>query len=484
MGRKQVGLLFFILITLVLASAVGTLGKTSVARAARAATSVSGLHVSGNQILNDANQPVRPLGVDRAGTEYMCDNSGDTTVLDGPSDANSVSAMASWNINTVRVPLNEDCWLGINGYPAAQYNAAQYQQAIVNYVNLLNSFHLMVIIDLHWSAPGNQQSNAQLPMPDADHASTFWTSVANTFKGNSSVIFDLYNEPFTSSWSCWLNGSSAPSASPCNDVGFAVVGMQTLVNTVRATGATNVIMLGGLAYSNDLSGWLANKPNDPLNNLAASFHLYNFNACSNSGCWDSQVAPVEAQVPVVTGELGENDCQHGFIDTAMSWLDQHNIGYLGWAWNTYNCSSFPSLITSYDGTPTQFGLGLKNHLAALAGGGGPPPPPPPGGACQVSYVVQNQWPGGFTGNITITNTSTTAVNGWTLQFSFPGNQQVTQGWNGQFLQQGSQVTVQNASYNGMIAPGATASPGFNASWNGSNPNPTTFTLNGTACSTS
>jgi len=62
---------------------------------------------------------------------------------------------------------------------------------------------------------------------------------------------------------------------------------------------------------------------------------------------------------VITGELGENDCTHGFIDTAMNWMDQHGVNYLGWAWITANCGNFPSLITSYDGTPTQFGIGYE-----------------------------------------------------------------------------------------------------------------------------
>ncbi|WP_322480899.1 glycoside hydrolase family 5 protein, partial [Thermogemmatispora sp.] len=296
------------------------------AQRAQAAVSYSGLHVVGNQLLNGAGQPVRPLGVDRSGSEYMCDAAGDTTVFDGPSDAASVAAMMSWHINAVRLPLNEDCWLGINGYPAAQYTAAQYRQAIIDYVNLLTSNNLITILDLHWSAPGTQQANKQLAMPDLDHAPAFWTSVATTFKNNSSVIFDLYNEPFTTSWDCWLNGSTAANTSPCTDVPFAVAGMQTLVNAVRATGATNVIMLGGLAYANDLSGWLSHKPQDPLNNLAASFHLYNFNTCNYVNCWGLTGAPVAAQVPVIAGEIGENDCAHGFIDMAMAWMDQNNIG--------------------------------------------------------------------------------------------------------------------------------------------------------------
>jgi hypothetical protein len=101
-----------------------------------------------------------------------------------------------------------------------------------------------------------------------------------------------------------------------------------------------------------------------------------------------------------------------------------------------------------------------------------------GGSASVSYVVTNQWSGGFGTSITITNTGSTAINGWTLIFSFSAGQQVTQGWNGTFSQSGSQVTITNLSYNGSIAPGASVSLGFNGSWTTSNPNPTSFTLNG------
>lgn len=101
-----------------------------------------------------------------------------------------------------------------------------------------------------------------------------------------------------------------------------------------------------------------------------------------------------------------------------------------------------------------------------------------GASANVHYVVTSQWSGGFGASITITNTGTTAINGWTLVFNFPGSQQITQGWNGTFSQSGSKVTITNAAFNGSIAPGSSVNPGFNASWSGSNPNPSTFTLNG------
>lgn len=448
---------------------------------ARAAVSVAGLHVSGNQLLNGSGQVIRPVGVDRAGSEYECDASGNVNVFDGPTDTTAINAMLSWDITAIRLPLNEDCWLGINGYPAGAYTASWYQQTIVNFVNTLTSYNVIVILDLHWNNSGTNQSNSQEPMPDLDHAPAFWTSVANTFKGNSSVIFDLYNEPYTKSWSCWLNGSTAAGANPCTDVNFAVAGMQTLVNTVRATGATNPIMLGGLAYANDMSQWLQNEPTDPDYNLIASTHIYNFNACNTVSCWVSGIGTIAAQVPVIAGEIGENDCADGFITTLMNWLDQQGIGYLAWAWDTYGCNSFPALISSYNGTPTAYGAGFQSHLAALDVGGGAITPTPSAPGVTITYQG-SQWADGFTANVTITNAGTVSYDGWTLQFTFPGDQQITTMWNGSYTQTGETVTITNVSYNGTIAGGQAISFGFQGTWTANDTSPTTFLFNGASVS--
>ena len=116
----------------------------------------------------------------------------------------------------------------------------------------------------------------------------------------------------------------------------------------------------------------------------------------------------------------------------------------------------------------------------------PSPTPTSGGSCKIGYTITNQWPGGFGANITITNTGTTAINGWSLRFSFANGQTITQLWNGNYTQSGGNVTITNLSYNGSIPAGATLSsnPGFNGSWSGSNQVPTSFTLNGAACTTS
>ena len=123
----------------------------------------------------------------------------------------------------------------------------------------------------------------------------------------------------------------------------------------------------------------------------------------------------------------------------------------------------------------------------------PTPTPSPtsgttGSSCSIQYVVSNQWSTGFSATINITNTGSTPINGWTLQFSFANSQVIQPSpWNGTFTQSGSAVTVSNLSYNGSIAAGGgtlSSAPGFNGSWSGTNAAPTAFALNGVACSVS
>jgi endoglucanase len=334
------------------------------------------LKVSGNKIVTSAGAAYTLHGVNRSGGEFACIKNR-TGIWDGPMDQDSVTAMRSWKIRAVRVPLNEECWLGTTSNPVAEYSGVPYQNEVKRYVALLIANGITPIVELHWTYgayTGNSSgcsdvaSVCQKPMPDTQYSPDFWTGIATAFKGNNAVVFDLFNEPYperatgdeTSGWKCWRDGGT------CAGINYSVAGFQTLVNSVRATGATNVIMLGGLAYSNDLTQWLAYKPTDPQNNLVAAAHIYNFNSCASTSCWDSQLAPVAASVPLVLGEFGENDCAHGFVDGLMNWADAHAVGYLGWTWNNWDCSTGPSLISDYTGTATAYGQGLKARLATVS----------------------------------------------------------------------------------------------------------------------
>lgn len=298
--------------------------------------------------------------------------------------------MKSWSINAVRIPLNEDCWLGINGSPAA-YSGQNYQTAIQNIVSALNSAGIITILDLHFSAPGSYSSNQQWPMADEDHSPTFWSQVASEYKSNPAVVFDLFNEPFIgqgspspSDWNCWLNGCSTTftPAGSSSAVSYTTAGMQQLVNTVRATGANQPIMVGGLHWAGDPCGTAdsggnggicmetANLPKDPDNQLAISLHVYgptHNTTCSYSACWPTvESAAKAANLPIITGELGEQNCgDDSWLKSYLSWANQNNISYLAWAWDTVDqassCSNFVStaspgsgtlqLLSNWNGTP-------------------------------------------------------------------------------------------------------------------------------------
>lgn len=100
--------------------------------------------------------------------------------------------------------------------------------------------------------------------------------------------------------------------------------------------------------------------------------------------------------------------------------------------------------------------------------------------CSVTYAVSSQWQGGFGGDVTVTNLGDT-LSGWTLTWSYAAGQQVTQAWNATVAQSGAQVTANNVGYNATIATNASVSFGFNGSWTSANPSPSSFTLNGIAC---
>ncbi len=99
---------------------------------------------------------------------------------------------------------------------------------------------------------------------------------------------------------------------------------------------------------------------------------------------------------------------------------------------------------------------------------------------RVVYTMST-WDSGFTADISITNTGSSAINGWTLGFTLPSGQSITSGWNATFSPSSGEVSARNLSYNGTIAPGATVNIGFQATHTGNTAEPTAFTLNGIPC---
>jgi endoglucanase len=337
---------------------------------------VVSIAVSANHLVDWAGGPVVLRGADTSGTEYACVS--ERSIFDGDEEASasSIAAMRSWGFNAARVELNESCWLGVQGVKPA-YSGMPYREAIERYVDALNAAGMYVIIDMHFSSTGTgRKATGQEPMPDETYAPAFWSSVAAAFKNDPAVIFDLFNEPYPNrntdseaAWKCVLDGSAGGT---CSGFRYEAAGMQQLLDSVRATGATNVVMVGGPQFAGDLDRWLQYEPTDPLHQLAASIHIYwksvkrpDFSPCFDSACWREVLAPLSAEVPIVVGEVGELDCADTLYPPFLEFADEHDISYLAWAWFVGRCASEPSLLTSYTGTPTAYGVGYREHLAAL-----------------------------------------------------------------------------------------------------------------------
>lgn len=366
------------------APGIGAPGQPAIGAPARPA---DGVRVDGNRLVDTAGTPVRLLGFNHAGAEYACvEGTGIFDTPDGgaPTEA-VVRAMRGWRgANTVRVPLNEQCWLGLPAAPAA-YAGEVYRSAVRAFVSRLHRHGFVAVLDLHRSAPGTAVSDEQEQMPDRDHSPGFWTSVAQTFADRPGVVFDLFNEPFpyeeentARAWACWRDGgcqlTSVNSGRP-----YVAAGMNELLAAVRATGARNVVLVGGINFAESMTQWLAYRPTDPLQQIAASFHAYSFNTyCADRACYDRDLAPIAAAVPLVAGEVGpsltrgaddiDRDCPQsavadgGFAAATFDWLDAHGAGYTPWSWNPW--SDCWALVQRWDGNPTtRWGAFVQRRIA-------------------------------------------------------------------------------------------------------------------------
>jgi hypothetical protein len=101
-------------------------------------------------------------------------------------------------------------------------------------------------------------------------------------------------------------------------------------------------------------------------------------------------------------------------------------------------------------------------------------------SCLVQYTSKN-YPGGFTAQVTISNKGKTSIHGWTLTFSFPGDQVISGAWNATFTQHGADVFARGMNFDTTIRQGASQSLGFLGVWRSNHTAPASFRVNGRVC---
>ena len=315
------------------------------------------IHVCGNHLVNASSQTIRLRGADVSGTEFACVQGNSDPYGGAPfGTLQTFQVMSTWGINVIRVPLNEDCWLGINN---PSVGGSTYQAAIAQEVSVAHQAGLYVILDLHWSAPSTYLANGQNYGPDTDHSITFWQQVATAYKNDPGVIFDLYNEPIqnyvsSNPWSCWLNGCSVTqylnNLTGTTIPAYQLAGVNQIITAIRGVGATQPVLVNGIDWANDDTQWLANAPTDPDKQVIAGAHIYpgqcdGFdNTCNGGGAplstrvanWNAVYPSIGATYPILIGETGDHtSAPVAFLPTFLPYADAHNWSYLTWTWNNW-----------------------------------------------------------------------------------------------------------------------------------------------------
>jgi len=304
-----------------------------------------GFYVNGNTVCTAAGQPHLFHGVDRPSMEW--------TSTGQYLSAADFTLMATWRINVVRLSLNQDFWLS-----DSQFYDANYASLVDSTIGWAETAGLDVILDLHWSDQGQIGSCApnlgcQQLMADANSI-TFWTQVATRYKGDGRVMFELYNEPHDVAWPVWKNGGATSQ-------GWMAAGMQQMYDAVRATGAENLVIIGGLNWAFDLSGVPGNRVDGY--NIAYATHPYAQYPDRATGTWDHAFGTLTKTDPVIVTEFGDSPkCDGVYNKELIDYADVHNAGWTAWAWWAGSCNT-PSLIADWSGTPTMDGQVVKTALA-------------------------------------------------------------------------------------------------------------------------
>jgi len=325
-------------------------------------------------------------------------------------EAPNFAAMKAWGINVVRFPLSESNWLGLC---AATVNAgvtpAVFQASLQSTVAQANAAGIYVILDLHLIAVPNTCPGGQNAMADATYSANFWGQVAAAFKNSPGVMFELFNEPqgnYPPTAADWTNYISGGLTGPED------AGIQSLLNAVRAIGASNVVLVDGLDYAATFGNNSASEatgftpPVDTIKpaQLAAVQHYYSGNEYETGAN-----VLLAKNMPIVVTEYGDDTSATSDSDTtslygwadpggrAAQYLTAHGqsgasfpgVSYVAWAWDWgtgwYGGQGYNnwSLIQDANGTPfspsaysalgnsttpTAYATEVKSHYLCRAAG--------------------------------------------------------------------------------------------------------------------
>jgi len=281
-------------------------------------------------------------------------------------------AIEDWKANVVRLAVKDEYWFGLG--KGQTDGGKAYRDIVDSAVNMAANRGCYIVLDNHrYRAVKPEQLD-------------FWKEVATKYKNHPAVLFDIINEPHGITWEIWRNGGHVSekkkgvdesaflsAAEKKANEGYDSPGMQKLVEVIRATGANNIIIAGGLDWAYDLSGVLNGFALEDRtgNGIMYSTHVYPWKRG-----WQKAFLDVAAKHPIFIGEVGADVKKMSFIpleaqEDPATWvpdmlgvIQKHRLNWTGWSFHGW---ATPVMISDWNYTPTPFwGAPAKEALAGKA----------------------------------------------------------------------------------------------------------------------
>ena len=475
-------------------------------------------HTSAGQIVDAAGQPVRMTGINWFGLETA---NYSPHGLWTRNYKDMLDQVKSLGYNTLRLPYANQLFDSGSMPNSIDYaknpdlqglNGIQIMDKIIDYSGQIG---LKVFLDQHRPDSGGQSELWYTSAyPEARWISD-WVMLADRYQGNHTVVgADLHNEPHgTASWgngdtahdwrlAAEKAGNAILAANP--DWLIIVEGNECYGpggTSDKYTAGTDCTWWGGNLQGAAVAPVRLNKPDK----LVYSAHEYATSVFRQSwfddpsfpdnmpAIWDKNWGYLKKSgtAPVLVGEFGSTltaTVDQQWLTKLMAYMGKGTSGFDFTYWSLNPNSGDTGGILKDDWiTVDTFKQGfLQPYLLPVTGSPGTPPtstPPatPPAGSCHITWTPSSSWAGHFGADVTIKNTGTTPISSWTLVWTFAEDQAVTNSWNTVLTQSGKTVTASNAAYNGAVPAGGTATFGFQGTVGGSNTTPSSFTVNGGAC---
>ncbi len=424
----------------------------SILVAVQPASAAVGLHISGRTVVEANGSPFIMRGVNHPHVWYT-------------NRTSSFADIKAAGANTVRVVLGT----GKRWGPSTD---------VPQVIALCKQNRLICVLEVHDTTGYPEEAAGAATL---DEAVNYWISQKSALVGQENyVVINIGNEPI---------GNTDP--------GQWTAATANAIAKMRSNGFQHLLMADAPNWGQDWTNTMRDNARtvweaDPQRNTVFSIHMYSVynTAASITSYFD---AFESMGLPLVVGEFGWQ-FRAGEVDdeTILAEAQARDLGWLAWSWSG-NTDPIIDMTVNFDPHQlTTFGQRIVNGANGLKAtaeeatiysgrpsSSGPPssappssaPPssaPPAGGrSCTAAYRIAGQWQGGFQGEVRVTAGST-AVNGWTVTWTFADGQSLTQAWNATTTSTGATVTARNVGYNGSLGAGAGTTFGFLGNWNGTN----------------